>query len=55
MEKPTVKEKAKELRRLFYKNKDSRALTHQKLIINKLKYYGIVSEYEQEVLNELKK
>ncbi len=55
MEKPTPKERAQELRRLFYDNLDSRALTHQRLIINKLKEYSIVSEYEQEVLNELKK
>lgn len=55
MEKPNPKERANELRRLFYKNLESRALTHQKLIINKLKEYGTVSEYEQEVLNELKK
>ena len=48
------KERAKELKRLFHNSEENREVTHQRLIINKLKEYRIVSEYENEVLKLLK-
>ncbi|NQY41975.1 MAG: hypothetical protein HRT87_01310 [Legionellales bacterium] len=48
------KERAKELKRLFHNSEENREVTHQRLIINKLKEYGTVSEYENEVLKLLK-